>query len=163
MSHNSNLALQVSDFPLKYLFVFKLYRHLSQNPGVIHDISIFLHIQYQGMSLLFLVDMEFITWTFSASFSLENCPSLSLRSTFLSFSFLFTFFLSSVTPFDCSYFSFRCRDLRNHTIWFTLSSTGPFSFYLFPHSNSHSCSYPPWLGRHVWSTSLDIHLCLNNT
>lgn len=94
MSHNSNLALQVSDFPLKYLFVFKLYRHLSQNPGVIHDISIFLHIQYQGMSLLFLVDMEFITWTFSASFSLENCPSLSLRSTFLCV-FLFPFYLLS--------------------------------------------------------------------
>lgn len=105
------------------------------------------------MSLLFLVDMEFITWTFSASFSLENCPSLSLRSTFLCvFLFLSSFFPPSL-PSIAPIFPSGAESWDNHTIWFTLSSRGPFSFYLFSlHSNSHSCSYPPWLGRHVWST-----------
>lgn len=61
MSYNLNLVHQISDFPLKYLFLYQSYISINyttiQNPEVIFDTSINLtpHIQSNiGVCLFYL-------------------------------------------------------------------------------------------------------------
>lgn len=103
---NLNLAHQIFDFPLKYLFLCQSCISINyttiQNPGVILNTSISLtpHIQSNIRVCLFSLQwtsVEVITSTFSLPFLYLKLP-LTLSGVLFLLVFLF-FFLCFLTPF----------------------------------------------------------------
>lgn len=132
------------------LYLNKLYHHSKPRSYLEH---LYLphspySIQYQGMSLLSLVDFcRSHHLNILPSFSLFKTAPHSLRSTF---SFGFSLFLSLLSDaLPCSYFALRCRDLSDlyYLVHIIINKTFlVLSFSLY--SSSHSCSYLPHLGCH---------------